>query len=133
MNLLARREHSVKELNRKLRERFPHTEIRQEALLKLTCEGLQSDRRFSENYWRWRAGKGFGPLRIRQELRQRGVDDSDISHGREEAGIDWHAMIYRQFEKKYDGVAPSSIEEKARYVRFFQYRGFSSDLIRELF
>ena len=81
MNLLARREHSTRELRDKLLVRgFEEDEITP-ALQLLSQEGLLSDERFTESFIHWRIGRGSGPLKIRAELRQRGVADEIIATG----------------------------------------------------
>jgi regulatory protein len=75
LNLLARREHSRMELTQKLKLRnFSENEISQ-TIEQLTQQDLQSDKRFAECYMRSRAEKGFGPVRIKFELREKGVDE----------------------------------------------------------
>ncbi|VAW48835.1 Regulatory protein RecX, partial [hydrothermal vent metagenome] len=74
IDLLSRREHSSFELARKLAIRsFDALEI-DEVLVKLRDEGLQSDVRFTEAYVYFRIQKGYGPIRIQADLKQRGID-----------------------------------------------------------
>ena len=61
MDLLARREYSTVELQRKLLVKFSAYEIIDQELTRLTCQGLLSDERFAEAYSRYRSGAGFGP------------------------------------------------------------------------
>ena len=79
MGLLARREHSARELSHKLKSR-DYDEVSIQAVIEsLIDEGLQSDDRFAEQFTRSRVEKGYGPIRIRQELRERGIADSPIT------------------------------------------------------
>ncbi len=126
MNMLARREHSLKELERKLIVKFPLDKKHiVKALCQLKDEGLQSDQRFSEGYFRWRSNKGFGPDRITMELKQKGVDDDTIDQAINAVEIDWYDLLKKQYQKKYQSLPPETLEEKAKYTRFFLYRGFS--------
>ena len=77
MDLLARREHSFKELTQKLSSRF-QAEYIQPALEKLRDENLQSDHRYLEAYIRFRRNKGFGPLKIEVELYPKGLDSEQV-------------------------------------------------------
>lgn len=134
MNALARREYTRKELETRLSPRFPQDKKLLLAVLEqLADEGLQSDRRFVENYIRWRAAKGYGPNRIAMEIAQKGVDDDLAGEAMDACGIDWSQQLLQQFGKKYDGQKPASLEEKAKMLRFFQYRGFPLALINTLF
>ena len=73
MDLLARREHGRMELSRKLRSRGAPPDLIEPALEKLADEGLLSEARYLESFVRMRANAGYGPLRIREELTQRGL------------------------------------------------------------
>lgn len=127
MNLLARREHSLSELRRKLRRRFPDGQLVETQLQRLADENLQSDERFAESYAYQRSGRGYGPARVRQEMRERGLTDKDVALAFDAADIDWFALAQETFRKKYGESAPADIKEKARRIRFMQYRGFSAD------
>ncbi|HIL93525.1 MAG TPA: regulatory protein RecX, partial [Cycloclasticus sp.] len=72
--LLARREHSQRELRQKLKAKgFDEDDI--DLLLEeLSEKNWQSDERFAESYSRSRLLKGFGPVRIQYELKERGVN-----------------------------------------------------------
>lgn len=131
MDLLARREHSRRELATKLERRFSQ-EGTPEVLDGLERDGLLSDRRFCESYTRVRSEAGFGPLRLRAELRQRGVAEGVIDEIWNELSLDWWQILSRLNDKKYRGQACTDRREVARRARFFQQRGFPPDLIREL-
>ena len=132
MNLLARREHSLSELRRKLRRRFPDGQLVETQLQRLVDENLQSDERFAESYAYQRSGRGYGPARVRQEMRERGLTDKDVALAFETAEIDWFALAKETFHKKFGESAPADIKEKARRIRFMQYRGFSADHYQSL-
>jgi SOS response regulatory protein OraA/RecX len=76
MDLLARREHSRRELKQKLKKRFRDDALIEEQLDTLAEENLQSDTRYAESFLRQRFNRGHGPVRIRQEMRQKGIPDS---------------------------------------------------------
>ena len=65
LGLLVRREHSRKELTRKLAAKGLESEDVTAAVERLAAEGWQDDTRFAESLVRSRAGNGYGPLRIR--------------------------------------------------------------------
>ena len=73
MDLLARREHSEQELRNKLKLREYDVDTIEDSLSVLKQEGLQSDRRFCESYVNHRVNAGIGPVKIRFELRQKGI------------------------------------------------------------
>jgi regulatory protein len=127
MNLLARREHSVWELRRKLRIRFPDDALLDEQLSRLTEQNLQSDMRFAEGYVRQRIHRGYGPVCLREELRERGVSRSDIAQIMEELAIDWRAHAKQVMQNKYGAFPPRDLKEEARRARFMQHRGFTAE------
>jgi regulatory protein len=127
MNLLARREHSVWELRRKLRVRFPDDALLDEQLSRLTEQNLQSDMRFAESYIRQRIERGYGPVRLREELRERGVSRTDIARLMAEVEIDWRAHAMQVMQNKYGGLPSRDIKEEARRARFMQHRGFTAE------
>src|SRR5690606_29880490 len=86
MDLLARREHGRVELERKLRRRGASPELIEVALDRLAEEGLLSESRYLESYIASRARAGYGPLRIREELAQRGLPREAIEQALGECG-----------------------------------------------
>lgn len=96
----------------------------------LADRGLQSDRRYAECYVRSRIGKGYGYLRLVEELKQRGIGQDEIPDLSE---IDWNQSITRVYTRKYGNLPPLTPAERASRERFLRMRGFSSDEIRRLF
>lgn len=132
MNLLARREHSLGELRQKLRRRFDNEEILEEQLQKLVAENLQSDDRFAESFARQRAHRGYGPGRVRQELLEKAVSEIAIDRALQAADLDWCALCEAAYRKKFAAPDKVDLKEKARRIRFMQYRGFAVDHYRHL-
>ncbi len=124
LQLLAQREHTQYELCQKLKQRGYALEAVTPVLAKLAQEGWQSDARFMALYIQLRAGKGYGPLRITQELQQRGVAESLISSALAACEIDWHDYLRQIYLKKFKNHPPVDFKEKAKQIRFLQYRGF---------
>lgn len=131
MDLLARREHSLQELSAKLERRFPAEQVA-ETVQTLAAEGLQSDVRFAEAFVRQRSQRGYGPIRIRQELRQRGISDALVAETMDSCEVDWYAALEGVLERKYGGRPAEDLKEKARRQRFLLYRGFAGDQIRDV-
>ena len=132
MDLLARREHSHRELRDKLKRRFPDPDLVMQELERLREEHLQSDTRFAESFARQRVLRGQGPLRIRQEMRQRGLGDSEISEAIASLDVNWFDLAAEVLEKKFGGLPVEDIKERARRQRFMQYRGFSLEHFQDL-
>jgi regulatory protein len=132
MNYLARREHTLRELRQKLSRRYDDMEMIETQIQCLAQENLQSDERFALSYLRSRAGRGFGPLRIRQEMRSRGLSDNEIAAAFTEEALNWRAIATQAYEKKYGLREPEDLKDKSRRSRFMQHRGFTSEHYRHL-
>lgn len=133
MDLLARREHSEQELQRKLLARGYTPETIGEALAGLKAAGLQNDARFAEAYVRNRVATGYGPVRITRELYERGVSEVLVTQVLNELEMDWEEQARAVRQKKFGPQAPADIKDQARQSRFLQYRGFTYQQIGNAF
>lgn len=142
MDLLARREHSQKELHEKLSRRF--SDASNEQILaqvdRLTNEGLQSDERLAEAFTRARARRGQGPVRIRMELKGKGIDgaliDSTLlSFTMDNECVDWSVLAAEVAERKYPDLQKAGEDPRlrGRVTRFLQQRGFTFEHFNHLF
>ena len=132
IRLLTAREHSRKELQGKLASRGFERERIDAVLEELARKGLQSDSRFAEGYVEVRVRKGSGPLRIRAELRERGIDEQIVDNALECYAERWWEIMQRVHERKFGMAPPKDRKELARRARFLEYRGFPGELIGEL-
>lgn len=135
IKLLARREHSIQELNHKLKaKKFNPDEIKI-VLDFLEQKKLVSDERFGEVYVRSRSQKGFGKMRIEAELKERGLPSSLIKTILEKYFV---ADIRKVYEKKFgtfnfEQFKQLEMKEKAKRMRYLQNKGFSQQDIHQLF
>ena len=130
MNLLARREHSQQELHRKLANKgFEPADIRP-ALATLSEEGLLSDERFTEAFINSRLKRGSGPIKIAMELQQRGVSDELVNIYLDERDALWAESAVTVRAKRFGPNLPDDFKERARQMRFLQYRGFTIQQIQ---
>jgi len=130
MDYLARREHGRSELLDKLTRFGFEADVADDAVARLVEDGLQSDVRFAEAFVRSRINQGKGPLRIRSDLREKGVNDGVTEDGIREADQDWNALAVEVRLKKFGAERPAEFKEKARQMRFLQSRGFEQDQIQ---
>ncbi|MEK1906609.1 MAG: regulatory protein RecX, partial [Pseudomonas sp.] len=75
---------------------------------------------------------GYGPLRIREELSQRGLLRPAIEQALAESGIDWSEQLRELWLRKFAGELPVDMRDKAKQGRFLAYRGFSQEQIGRL-
>jgi Uncharacterized protein conserved in bacteria len=132
LDILARREHSARELQEKLQTRFPQLSAQDliaPVLARLQEEGLQSDRRFAEAWVHYRGSRGMGPVKIAQELRGKGIERSLLREVLY-ADIDWEERCLEVLQRKFKIGADSTPAERARWQRFLAQRGFESEQVR---
>lgn len=131
MDLLARREHGRAELSRKLRQRGATQELIDPALDRLAEEGLLNESRYLESYISSRARAGYGPVRIREELSQRGLSRGEIDSALAESDVDWSENLREVWRRKFARL-PQDARERAQQGRFLSYRGYSMESISRL-
>jgi regulatory protein len=93
--------------------------------------GLQSDARYAEAFVHQRTQKGYGPIRIQQELRVRGISDELITQHLDPNDPGWHELLASVCRKRFGPSIPRSPRERARQWRFLERRGFTGDQIRK--
>jgi regulatory protein len=125
MRLLARREHSRAELERKLSHIAHEGDDVGVVLEELAQKGWLSDARYAEQTVRAKARR-FGPLKVAHDLRAKGVADEAIEAAFRIAGDDGAADIERVWRTRFSAT-PNNDRERARQVRFLQGRGFRLD------
>jgi regulatory protein len=130
VRLLSRREHSIEELRRKLTAKGHPEPGVATVLEKLATKKLVSDERFVSSYVHHHARRGQGPVRIRAELRQQGITDSQIEQEVSTGETDWARLAGEVRRRKFGSELPNTPSERAKQARFLQYRGFNSDQIR---
>lgn len=132
MDFLARREHSRRELQQKLLRRFPDQALIDEQLDRLAQENLQSDERYAQSLVRSRSGRGYGPQRLRQEMREKGLKPEEVAIAFEVADINWYDVAEHALRKKFGSIDCRDIKQLARCQRFMHYRGFSREHYQHL-
>ena len=129
MGMLAGREYLQSQLAEKLAKKFDNSAYIPEVLERLVEENLQSDHRFIEAFIRSRISRGQGETRIRLELKQRGANLALVSQLLAEAEIDWYELAFQTAINKFGQSKPIDAKEKAKRMRFLQYRGYNFDQI----
>jgi regulatory protein len=127
--LLARREYAELELARKLRSRGFGDDDIEPVIAALKADGLLSDERFTEMLVRSRINRGQGPVRIRAELKERGVDEELAQSFLVEPASVWMSRAAAARRKRFGPDAPSDRTAWARQARFLLQRGFPTELV----
>ncbi len=129
LKLLTRRDHSRAELKAKLAAVAETEEELESVLDSLQADRLLSDHRYASQRVAARAGR-YGNMRLRVELQQKGVSEEDIAAALPEAGDE--VSRCREIWSRKFGQVPKTPEERAKQMRFLQYRGFSGEAIRRV-
>lgn len=133
LDLLARREHSQQELRHKLEVRGYDADAIDDVLQGLKQDHLLSDARFAEAYINHRFNAGVGPLKIRYELRQKGIADAVADEFLEPMSDRWDQLMLQQRIRKYGKTIPADYAARMKQARFLQNRGFSPESVMRLF
>ena len=123
--LLGRREYSVFELDRRIRQKWTEATNVEELVEALVEEDLVSDERYAEAFVRFRIQRHQGPLKIKATLRTKGISDDLISR---ELGVhseEWTDLAARWLARQNPGEI--SFEVKKKYYRRLTSRGFTHD------
>lgn len=132
LRLLARREHSRRELLEKLALRGFSQDEAIPVIEEIAAQNWQNDERFAEAFVQQRIASGYGPLRIRYELQQRGITVVDLDVLAAEAVGGWLESLLALYQRKYAVEQTVSQAEWLKRSRFMQQRGFSGDMIKQL-
>ncbi len=128
--LLAGRDFSRHELAERLRRKGYLPELVEPVIAALVAENLLREERYVEQFVTAHSGRGHGPMRIRMDLRQRGVEAGAIDTALKQGEVDWTAAARATRRRRFGAAVPTDRRERAKQARFLQYRGFSSDQIR---
>lgn len=130
LHLLSRREHTRHEINSKLKTKAENPAALSDVLDALESEHLQSDERFAESYIRMRVNRGYGPSRIKQELREKGVSADEIKLALDASDYDWGDLAISARAKKFGNTLPKETKDRSQQMRFLLYRGFNNEQIK---
>ncbi len=128
---LARREHSYYELREKLLHKFNDAKCVDAALEWVSELGYLDDARFAGMFVRSSVSKGRGPERITRELQQKGVAAHIVEDALAECDVNWLTLAEEVLRRKFP-VPAQEYKDKAKQMRYLQYRGFTMSQIYEL-
>ena len=137
LSFLARREHSVEELRRKLKQNSSiskttdFSKLLERCLQEMQEKGFQSDDRFARQYVESKlANKSHGPLKILAELFNRGIPREQATLVLKELGHQELCMKKRiqwidKIQKKGKNLTPQALSQK------LYQQGFTWETIKQ--
>ena len=130
LTLLARREHSARELKSKLARKGLDATESASALADLQAKDFQNDARFGEMLVRSRLEGGYGPRWIVAELRTHGIGEDKATALIAAAEPDWAALVRRQLRRRYGGKPAATLAERSKRAAFLLRRGFDASTVK---
>jgi len=127
---LARRDHASFELRSKLFRKGFEDHVINHVLIQLQADHLLSDERFADNYVQTKTHKGYGPLRIQQELQKRGIGKEIVTDVLNTNDTAWIKRARQARQKRFGNHLPQTRRELGKQVRFLQNRGFTDPQIQ---
>ncbi|WP_290885639.1 regulatory protein RecX [Arenimonas sp.] len=127
LELLVRREHSRRDLRRKLGLRGADPEEAEAAIEKLAGLGYQDDLRFGTAFARDRAHSGYGPVRIRQELAGHGLPAEAVVQALDACETDWAGSARALIDKRFRPADLADPARRRKAVDFLLRRGFDQN------
>jgi regulatory protein len=132
LKLLAGREYSRLELERKLAAKEPQPdpgEVRR-ALDELQAKGFLDEQRVLESIVHRRAGR-VGAGRIRQELQAKGIDAERVAVAVASLNATEFERAREVWRRKF-GVLPEDAAQRAKQARVLAARGFGGEVVRRV-
>jgi regulatory protein len=130
LRLLAQREHSRPELERKLARYEEEPGALAQVLDELAAKDFISEARVVASVLHQRAPR-LGAMRLRQELQQKGIAPEAVTQAL--AGLQDSELARAQavWRRRFDAL-PGDPQERARQTRFLLARGFSGAVAAQL-
>lgn len=130
LRLLAQREHSRLELERKLAAHVEEGEDLAAVLDALEAKNFINPERVAQSVVYTRSKK-LGTARVLHELRQKGLDDETVRAAAEQLRATEHARAWAVWQQKF-GQLPTTPQERMKQMRFLASRGFGGDVVGKI-
>ena len=131
LTLLARREHSARQLKSKLARKGLDAAESASALADLQAKDFQNDARFGEMLVRSRIAQGYGPRWIIAELKTHGIAEAKARALIDAADPDWPTLIRELVRRRY-GAKPENLAERVKRANFLLRRGFDAATVQSV-
>jgi regulatory protein len=130
IELLARREHSARELKSKLVRRGIEKEQVDAVVSDLQSKDFQNDARFGEMLVRTRIESGYGARWIIAELKTHGISEAKARELIDAAEPDWPSIVRAQVRRRYGTKPAANLAERVKRANFLLRRGFDAATVQ---
>ncbi|HDM8239188.1 TPA: regulatory protein RecX [Vibrio campbellii] len=130
VTLLSKRDYSSRDLKYQLSHLSDDNHV-DAVMERLLSHHYVDDTRLIEREIQKQLAKLHGEVRIKQELRKKGLDSLLIAQSLEDLDVDWFELCLKAKVKKFGSSKPKEAKEKAQMVRYLQYRGHQMGAILE--
>jgi regulatory protein len=130
LKLLAAREHSRRELERKLAPHETEPGQLKTALDELQARGFIDEQRVVDSLLHRRASR-LGAGRIKQELQAKGLDAERVALAMAGLNATEFERAREVWRRKF-GAPPQDAAQRAKQARFLAARGFSGEVVRRV-
>ncbi len=130
LRLLAQREHSRLELERKLASHVAEDDDLAALLDELEAKNFINPERVAQSL-AWRRGSKLGVARVVQEMRSKGLDDDTVRAATSELRATELQRAHAVWRQRF-GAPAETPQEKLKQMRFLANRGFSGDIVRKV-
>ena len=127
LGLLTRREHSRRELQRKLEQRGVVAADAEAVIGKLADAGWQDDARFAESLVRSRSQAGYGPAWIRAELGTHGLREEAVATALDGRELEWTDAAAGLLRRRFGEAGPVGLAQRRKAMDLLLRRGFGFD------
>jgi regulatory protein len=128
-SLLAKRDYTKKMLYAKLISLGYEENAIELALNEAERQGFIHEQRFIENYIHQQSQRGYGPIRIQIALEAKGLESGAILAAMPDKSF-WIDLANVVRQKRFGAAKPAAYAEKAKQMRFLQYRGFDVECVK---
>lgn len=130
MRSLARRESAESELANRLRKQGFDEAVVETALDYCRGHRWVDDERYGAMAVRAGAAKGQGPIKIRFDLRRKGLDDSQIEAAFEQPELDWFELAAELLQRRARATDLADFKLRMKWLKYLLGRGFNQDQAR---
>ncbi len=128
LQLLSKKEYSVLEMTRKLNVRYPE-EVVQKCVAYCKEKNYLSDERFASMFVRFRFHSNYGPMRIRYELKEKGINEDIAEETLDNPEYDFEETLLDLAIRKSANLDLKDYKERTKLVRHLVSRGFESSSV----